>query len=129
MKPLKIVCTTTMITDLARNLALDSAEVAGIMKPGEDPHVYDVRPRGAHDRQYIAYVHVPSWVAPGDYGAEPERAFASENQSPSDARLCRSARPEKRDCEEAGVQDARDDYQGCSKLLVSAHPVLSTSSL
>lgn len=44
---IKVVCTTTMITDLARALAGDAAEVRGIMKPGEDPHVYEVRPRDA----------------------------------------------------------------------------------
>lgn len=48
---LRVVCTTTMITDLARTLAGDLADVRGIMKPGEDPHVYDVRPR---DGQLIA---------------------------------------------------------------------------
>lgn len=46
-----VVCTTTMITDLARQLAGDDIEVRGIMKVGEDPHVYDVRPR---DAQLIA---------------------------------------------------------------------------
>lgn len=44
---LTIACTTTMIADLARNLAGDLAEVKAIMKPGEDPHIYDVRPRDA----------------------------------------------------------------------------------
>ncbi len=48
---LKIVCTTTMIADLARHLAGEAAEVRGIMKPGEDPHIYEVRPR---DVQLIA---------------------------------------------------------------------------
>lgn len=48
---LKVVCTTTMITDLARVLAGDVADVRGIMKPGEDPHIYEVRPR---DVQLIA---------------------------------------------------------------------------
>jgi len=36
-----------MIADLARNLVGDVADVRGIMKEGEDPHVYDVRPRDA----------------------------------------------------------------------------------
>jgi manganese/zinc/iron transport system substrate-binding protein len=44
---LQIVCTTTMIEDLARNLVGDKADVHGIMRAGEDPHVYDVRPRDA----------------------------------------------------------------------------------
>jgi manganese/zinc/iron transport system substrate-binding protein len=44
---LTVVCTTTMIADLARNLVGDLADVRGVMKEGEDPHVYDVRPRDA----------------------------------------------------------------------------------
>ena len=48
---IRVVCTTTMIADLARNIAGDDAQVIGIMKTGEDPHVYDVRPR---DAQMIA---------------------------------------------------------------------------
>lgn len=42
-----VVATTTMIADLAQRLAGENAEVVGIMKTGEDPHVYDVRPRDA----------------------------------------------------------------------------------
>ncbi len=48
---LQVVCTTTMIADVARTIAGDAADVRGIMRPGEDPHVYDVRPR---DVQLIA---------------------------------------------------------------------------
>ncbi len=44
-KKLQVVCTTTMITDVAQAIAGDLAEVRGIMRAGEDPHVYDVRPR------------------------------------------------------------------------------------
>lgn len=42
---LTVVCTTTMIADVAKTIAGDAAEVKGIMRAGEDPHVYDVRPR------------------------------------------------------------------------------------
>ncbi len=42
-KPL-VVCTTTFITDMARNVAGDDADVIGIMKPGTDPHTYAPRP-------------------------------------------------------------------------------------
>ncbi len=42
-----VLATTTIIADLARELAGDSARVVGVMKPGEDPHKYDVRPRDA----------------------------------------------------------------------------------
>lgn len=47
LQRLKIVCTTTMIEDLARILAADVADVQGLMRPGEDPHIYNVRPRDA----------------------------------------------------------------------------------
>lgn len=46
-----VVCTTTMIHDLATQIAGDKAVIHGIMKPGEDPHLYDVRPK---DAQLIA---------------------------------------------------------------------------
>ena len=48
-KPL-VVTTTTMITDLARQIAGNDAEVRGIMRAGEDPHIYEVRP---HDAEMI----------------------------------------------------------------------------
>ncbi len=44
---LKIVSTTTMIEDLVRNLVGNAADVSGIMRAGEDPHIYDARPRDA----------------------------------------------------------------------------------
>ena len=44
---LRIVCTTTMIADLAGEIAGEHGQVTGIMKPGEDPHTYEVRPRDA----------------------------------------------------------------------------------
>src|SRR5690606_10571311 len=47
----RVVATTTMIADLAQQIAGDRVEVVGIMKVGEDPHVYDVRPR---DAQHVA---------------------------------------------------------------------------
>lgn len=48
---IRVVCTTTMIADLVSTIAGDRADVHGIMREGEDPHVYDVRPR---DAQMIA---------------------------------------------------------------------------
>lgn len=42
-----VVTTTTMITDLAREIAGEDAEVRGIMRAGEDPHIYEVRPQDA----------------------------------------------------------------------------------
>src|SRR5690606_29556704 len=46
-----VVATTTILEDLARNLAGDDAKVLGIMRPGEDPHIYKVRP---HDADTLA---------------------------------------------------------------------------
>lgn len=40
-----VVCTTTMITDLARQIAGGRVTVEGIIPPGSDPHIYDPRPR------------------------------------------------------------------------------------
>jgi len=48
---LRVVCTTTMITDVAQTIAGEAADVRGVMRAGEDPHVYEVRPR---DVQLIA---------------------------------------------------------------------------
>lgn len=42
-KPL-VVCTTTMIADLARQIGGDDVQVVAIMKPGVDPHIYDPTP-------------------------------------------------------------------------------------
>lgn len=39
-----MVCTTTMIADLARQLGGDRVQVVSIMKPGVDPHIYDPSP-------------------------------------------------------------------------------------
>ena len=38
--PLEVVATTTMITDMAKNVAGDRANVTGLMGPGVDPHLY-----------------------------------------------------------------------------------------
>lgn len=48
---LRVVCTTTMITDLAMQIAGEAADIVGIMRPAEDPHIYRVRPR---DVQLVA---------------------------------------------------------------------------
>jgi manganese/zinc/iron transport system substrate-binding protein len=38
--PLKVVCTTTMVTDLVEAVGGDSVEVLGLMGPGVDPHLF-----------------------------------------------------------------------------------------
>lgn len=42
-----VVGTTTIIHDIADNIAGDRMRVLGIMKSGEDPHIYDPRPGDA----------------------------------------------------------------------------------
>lgn len=44
---LVIVTTTTMITDLAENIAGEAAVVVGLMSPGVDPHLYQASARDA----------------------------------------------------------------------------------
>lgn len=39
-----VVCTTTMIADLAHNVGGDRIRVEGIMPPGTDPHIYEPKP-------------------------------------------------------------------------------------
>lgn len=39
-----VVCTTTMITDVAQRIGQDRVQVVGIMKPGMDPHSYEATP-------------------------------------------------------------------------------------
>jgi ABC-type Zn uptake system ZnuABC Zn-binding protein ZnuA len=39
-----VVCTTTMIMDLARQLGQDRVQVIGIIQPGMDPHSYEPTP-------------------------------------------------------------------------------------
>jgi manganese/zinc/iron transport system substrate-binding protein len=39
-KKLKVVATTTMITDLVKHIAGDRVEIKGLMKAGVDPHLY-----------------------------------------------------------------------------------------
>ncbi len=44
---LVIVATTTIVADIAANVAGGRMRVVSIMKPGEDPHIYDPRPGDA----------------------------------------------------------------------------------
>lgn len=39
-----VLCTTTMIADLARQIGGDRVQVVGLMPPGTDPHVYEPKP-------------------------------------------------------------------------------------
>ena len=47
LEQVDIVATTTIIEDLTRRLAGDRLTVHGIMRPGEDPHIYRPRPNDA----------------------------------------------------------------------------------
>lgn len=46
-KKITVICTTTMIADLAQNIVGDLADVRGMMKAGEDPHVYKIKAQDA----------------------------------------------------------------------------------
>ncbi len=39
-KKLRVVCTTSMITDVVQHVGKDTIEVSGLMGPGIDPHLY-----------------------------------------------------------------------------------------
>jgi ABC-type Zn uptake system ZnuABC Zn-binding protein ZnuA len=43
----QVVATTTVVADLARNVAGDRAEVVGLLAPNSDPHDYEPRPSDA----------------------------------------------------------------------------------
>ena len=47
--PLVVVCSTTQIADFARNIAGDRWQVRSILAPGQDPHLYEVRPGVCRD--------------------------------------------------------------------------------
>jgi manganese/zinc/iron transport system substrate-binding protein len=42
--PIRIVCTTGMVADLARNVGGDHVKVTALMKAGVDPHLYQASP-------------------------------------------------------------------------------------
>lgn len=44
---LHVVATTTILEDVVRQLAGNDADVTGVMRVGEDPHIYQVRPMDA----------------------------------------------------------------------------------
>ena len=82
---IKVVCTTTMIADLARTLAGDDAEVLGIMRPGEDPHIYEVRPR---DAQLLAQADL---ILANGLHLEATLAHAMENNAKKGAKIVKLA--------------------------------------
>jgi len=40
----QVVCTSTILTDLTRRIAGETIHLSGILKPGDDPHVYEPVP-------------------------------------------------------------------------------------
>lgn len=64
---LQAAATTTMITDLVREIGGEHVEVSGIMKPGGDPHLYQPTPADAQlvARSQIVFVnglHLEGWI-------------------------------------------------------------------
>lgn len=84
-RKIKVICTTTMIADLARTIAGDDAEVVGIMRPGEDPHIYDVRPR---DAQLLAEADL---ILANGLHLEATLAHAMENNAKKGAKIVKLA--------------------------------------
>ncbi|ABB58605.1 manganese/iron transport system substrate-binding protein [Synechococcus elongatus PCC 6311] len=44
-EPLKVVVSTTILTDLTQRIGGDAITVTGLLQPGDDPHVYEPVPR------------------------------------------------------------------------------------
>ena len=51
-----VVCTTGMVADIARNVALDHARVTAIMGEGVDPHLYKPNPSDVHQLSEAAII-------------------------------------------------------------------------
>jgi len=82
---IKVVCTTTMIADVARIIAGGDAEIVGIMRPGEDPHIYEVRPR---DVQMLAQADL---ILSNGLHLEATLSHAMENNAKAGAKIVRLA--------------------------------------
>lgn len=81
----RVVATTTMITDLAKTIAGEDAEVIGIIRPGEDPHLYEVRPR---DAQVLSQADL---ILMNGLHLEATLAHVVENNARKDARVVKLA--------------------------------------
>lgn len=62
-----VVATTTMLTDLARQIGEPEVEVVGIMQPGGDPHLYQPTPADARriaqsDLVITSGLHLEGWI-------------------------------------------------------------------
>lgn len=84
-RKVRVVATTTMITDLAKTIAGDDAEVVGIIRPGEDPHLYEVRPR---DAQVLSQADL---ILMNGLHLEATLAHVIENNARKDARVVKLA--------------------------------------
>lgn len=65
--PLRVVATTTMLTDLVRQVGGDDVAVEGILKPGGDPHLYQPTPGDARllasaDVIVMNGLHLEGWM-------------------------------------------------------------------
>ncbi|WP_338460743.1 metal ABC transporter substrate-binding protein [Synechococcus elongatus] len=54
---LKVVVSTTILTDLTQRIGGDAITVTGLLQPGDDPHVYEPVPRDtvAFSRSQLDY--------------------------------------------------------------------------
>lgn len=85
----KVVATNAILCDLVRQVAQESVELTCLMKPGQDPHTYQLTPsdrRAMEEAQLILY---------GGYGYEPalEKALKATNQSSRNVAVYEQAVP------------------------------------
>ncbi len=85
----KIVATTTMLEDLARQIGGDVVHVDGIMSPGADPHIYQPKPGDARkisESQMVIMsgVYLEGWIENlvRHAGGERPVVVASKNVKP-----------------------------------------------
>ncbi|HSO27395.1 MAG TPA: zinc ABC transporter substrate-binding protein, partial [Anaerolineales bacterium] len=67
-RPIRVVATTGMIADIAKNVGGERVEVAGLMGPGVDPHLYkasegDVTLIGSADVIFYNGLHLEAGMA------------------------------------------------------------------
>lgn len=104
-KKTMVVCTTTMIADLANNIAGDLATVKGMMKTGEDPHTYKIK---AQDADTLASAGLV--LANGFHLEGPLVAVIGNNAEGKVAQLAELAVKEPLRSEEEGGGDLPDPH-------------------
>src|SRR5688500_10295376 len=66
--PIKVVCTTGMVADLARNIGGEHVEVSHLMGEGVDPHVYKASPGDVSRLNAADVIFYSGWHLEGKMG-------------------------------------------------------------